>query len=159
MSAKLAMLGVVAAAVTLTSVAAAGPAGSKQRVEITSNGVLNGTAFGKFVFTPLQAGALKPDTGTETSDWREHVLMRDGQDVTVQTYVTTRKGKLGSFVVRSRMEYVDAGNGYLAGTNIWKFVRGTGQYAKITGGGRGGDVVDSPRWSDHYEGFVTTSTG
>ena len=155
MSAKLAVLAVLAAAVTLTSVAAAGPEGAKQRVAITSNGVLNATAFGKFVFTPLQAGVLKRDTGTETSSWSERVVMRDGQRVTVQNYVTTREGKRGSFVVRSRMEYVDAGNGYLAGTNTWKFVRGTGQYAQITGGGRGGDVVHSPRWSDNYEGFLT----
>jgi hypothetical protein len=154
MSAKLAVLVVLVAAVTLTSVAAAGPGVAKQRIAITSNGVLNATAFGEFVFTPLQAGALKRDTGTETSRWSERVLMRDGQQVTVQNYVTTREGKRGSFVVRSRMEYVDAGNGYLVGTNTWKFVRGTGQYAQITGGGRGGDVVSSGRWSDRYEGFV-----
>ena len=114
MSAKLAVMAVLGAAVTLTSVASAGPAGAKQHVAITSNGVLNGTAFGKFVFTPLEPGALKRDTGTETSEWRERVVMRDGQQVTVQTYVTSRKGKLGSFVIRSRMEYVDAGNRYLA---------------------------------------------
>ena len=82
-------------------------------------------------------------------------MMRDGQRVTVQNYVTTRKGKRGSFVARSRMEYVAAGNGYLVGTNTWRFVRGTGQYAQITGGGRGGDVVDGPRWIDHYEGFLS----
>ena len=154
MSAKLAVLAVLAAAATLTSVAAAGPEAAKQRVAITSNGVLNATAFGKFVFTPLQPGALKRDTGTETSSWSERVVMRDGQQVTVQNYVTTREGKRGSFVVRSRMEYVDAGNGYLVGTNTWKFVHGTGQYAQITGGGRGGDVVNSGRWRDRYEGFV-----
>jgi hypothetical protein len=145
----------LAAAVTLNSVAAAGPTAAKQRVAITSNGVLSATASGKFVFTPLQVGALKRDTGTETSQWSEHVVMRDGQRVTVQNYVTTRTGKRGSFVVSARMEYVDAGSGYLAGTNTWKVVRGTGQYAQITGGGRGGDVVDRPRWSDHYEGFLT----
>ena len=146
---------VALAAITLTSAASAGPDAAKQRVAITSKGVLNATAFGRFVFAPLQAGALKRDTGTETSQWSERAVMRDGQQVTVQNYVTTREGKLGSFVVRSRIEYVDAGSGYLAGTNTWKFVRGTGQYAQLTGGGRGGDVVDSPRWSDHYEGVLT----
>jgi hypothetical protein len=155
MSAKMAVLAALGAAVTLASVAAAGPEAAKQRVAITSNGVVNPTAFGKFVLTPLQAGALKRDTGTETSVLSERVVMRDGQQVTVQNYVTTRKGKRGGFVVRSRMEYVDAGNGYVAGTNTWKFVRGTGQYAQITGGGRGGDVVDSGRWTDRYEGFLT----
>lgn len=155
MKVRYVVLVALAAAVTLTSVAAAGPAGAKQRVAITSNGVVNATAFGKFVFTPLQAGALQRDTGTETSHWSERVVMRDGQRVTVQNYVTTRKGKRGSFVVRSRMEYVGAGNGYFAGTNTWKFVRGTGQYAQITGGGRGGDVVAGRRWRDYYEGFLT----
>ena len=156
MKARYIVLAVLTAAVTLTSVAAAGPEAAKQRVAITSTGVLNATAFGKFVFTPLQAGALRRDTGTETSSWSERVVMRDGQRVTVQNYVTTREGKRGSFVVRARMEYVDAGNGYLAGTNTWTFVRGTGQYAQITGGGRGGDVVAGQRWSDYYEGFLTS---
>lgn len=155
MKARHAMLVALAAAVTLTAAAAAGPGAAKQRVAITSNGVLNLNAFGKFAFTPLQDGALQRDTGTETSSWSERVVMRDGQQVTVQNYVTTREGKRGSFVVRSRMEYVDAGNGYLAGTNIWKFVRGTGQYARMAGGGRGGDVVYGKRWSDRYEGFLT----
>jgi hypothetical protein len=157
MKAKLAAFAVLVAAVTLTSVAVAAPEAAKQRVAITSSGELNATAFGEFVFTPLQAGALQRDTGTETSRWSERVVMRDGQQVTVQNYVTTRKGKRGSFVVRSRMEYVDAGNGYLVGTNTWKFVRGTGQYAQITCGGRGGDVVVSGRWSDRYEGLLTNS--
>ena len=155
MSAKLGALAVLAAAVTLTSVAAAGPVAGKQRVAITSDGVVNAHAFGKFVFAPLQAGALRRDTGTETSTWSERVVMRDGQRVTVQNYVTTREGKRGSFVVRSRIEYVDAGNGYVAGTNTWKFVRGTGQYAQITGGGWGGDVLVGRRWRDYYEGFLT----
>jgi len=156
MKARYIVLAVLTAAVTLTSVAAAGPEAAKQRVAITSTGVLNATAFGKFVFTPLQAGVLQSDTGTETSSWSERVVMRDGQQVTVQSYVTTHEGKRVSFVVRSRMEYVKAGNCYLAGTNTWKFVRGTGQYAQITGGGRGGDVVAGQRWSDYYEGFLTS---
>jgi hypothetical protein len=155
MSAKLGVLAVLAAAVTLTSVAAAGPAAGKQRVAITSDGVLNATAFGKFVFAPLQAGALHRDTGTETSSWSERVVTRNGHKVTLQNYVTTRKGKLGTFVVRSRIEYVGAGKGYFAGTNTWKFTRGTGQYAQITGGGWGGDVVAGRRWRDYYEGSVT----
>jgi hypothetical protein len=155
MKARYIVLAVLAAAVTSTSVAAAGPEAAKQRVAITSKGVLNATAFGKFVFTPLQAGVLQRDTGTETSQWSERVVLRAGHGVRVQNNVTTREGKRGSFVVRSRIEYVDAGNGYLAGTNTWKFVRGTGQYAQITGGGRDGDVVAGRRWSDYYEGFLT----
>jgi len=155
MSAKLAVLAVLAAAVTLTSVAAAGPAAAKQRVAITSDGMLNTNASGKFDFTPLQPGVLQRDTGTETSSWSERVVTRNGHKVMLQNYVTTRKGKRGTFVVRARIEYVGAGDGYFAGTNTWKFVRGTGQYAQLTGGGWGGDVVAGRRWRDYYEGFVT----
>jgi hypothetical protein len=155
MSARLTVLAVLVAAVTLTSVAAARPEATKQRVAITANGILNGSAFGKFVFTPLQAGPLKRDTGTETSVFTERFLMRGGQDVQIQDYVTTRKGKRGTFVTRARIEYVNAGNGYLVGTNTWKFVRGTGQYEGLTGGGRGSDVGTGGRWSDRYEGFLT----
>jgi hypothetical protein len=39
-------------------------------------------------------------------------------------------------VVRHRIEWVDAGNGYTVGTGTWTIVRGTGAYAHVTGGGR-----------------------
>jgi hypothetical protein len=148
---------VLAAAVTLISVASAGPAAAKQRVAITSKGVVNAGAVGKFVFTPLRAGALKAGWGTESASHTSRVMTRDGQRVTIQTYVTRRKGKLGTFVIRSRVEYVDAGNGYHVGTNTWKLVSGTGQYSRVMGGGRGGDVyTDGGRWSDRFEGFLTS---
>jgi hypothetical protein len=50
----------LAAAVTLTSVAAAGPAAAKQRLAIDAKILPGGT----FVLTPLRAGALKRDSGT-----------------------------------------------------------------------------------------------
>src|SRR6266705_1861045 len=66
------------------------------------------------------------------------------------------KGKAGSLVIRYRTEYVDAGNGYHVGTGTWKVVRGTGQYAGITGGGRSGAVtLDRGPWSSRAEGFLT----
>jgi hypothetical protein len=58
-------------------------------------------------------------------------------------------------VIRYRSEYVDAGNGYHVGTGTWKVVRGTGQYAKITGGGRSGNVWLEGGWSSRDEGFLT----
>ena len=155
-----AVLVAIAAAVSLTSVAAAGQEGARQQVEITAKGVANPSLPSRFVLTPYGAGALEPDSGTETAVVaKQRTVTRDGQTAQIVTWISTCKGKRGSFVVRSRMEYVDAGNGYLAGTNTWEFVRGTGQYAQITGGGRGGDVVHHPRWSDNYEGFLTTPTG
>jgi hypothetical protein len=156
MSARLTLLAVLAAAVTLTSVAAAVPEAAKQRVAITSKGVANAGEVGRFVFTPLQVGTLKPDSGAESGSHTTRSVVRDGQDIEIQNYVTTREGKRGTFVIRSRVEYLDAGNGFHVGTNTWTLVRGTGQYAKLRGGGRGGDVyTDGGRWSDRFEGFLT----
>lgn len=64
MKARYAVLVAIAAAVTVTSVGAAAPEAAKQRVTITAGGAWNSTSFGKFVLTPLGAGALKPDSGT-----------------------------------------------------------------------------------------------
>jgi hypothetical protein len=156
MRAKLAVLAVLVAAVTLTSVAAAGPEAAKQRVAITSKGTVNALALGRFVFTPLEEGALEADSGTESATHTSHVVVRQGQSVNIENYVTRREGKRGSFVIRSRVEYVDAGNGYHVGTNTWRFAEGTGQYEGVTGGGRGGDVyTGGGRWSDRFEGFLT----
>jgi hypothetical protein len=59
-------------------------------------------------------------------------------------------------VIRYRDEYVDGGNGYHVGTGTWKVVRGTGQYAHLTGGGRTGNVsLDRGPWSSRNEGFFT----
>jgi hypothetical protein len=157
MKVRYAVLVVLAAAVALTSVAAAGPDAAKQRVAITAKGVANPASFGKFVLTPLQAGALKPDSGTETSSVSsERVVMREGQEVKIVNWVTTCKGKRGSFVIRVRLEQVEAGNGYHVGTGTWKVVRGTGQYAQVTGGGGVGNVWrEGGSWSERREGFLT----
>jgi hypothetical protein len=156
MKARQAILVALAAAVTLTSVAAARPDAAKQRVMITSQAA-GTTHAAPFVLTPLQAGALKPDSGTEIAPLapgREG--MRGGQRVTIYEVVATQKGKRGSLVIRYRTEYVDAGNGYHVGTGTWKVVRGTGQYAGITGGGRSGAVyLDRGPWSSRAEGVLT----
>lgn len=160
MKARHTVLLALAAAVTLTSVAAAGLDAAKQRVAIMTKGAANASSPAVFVLTPLQAGALKPDSGTTRvagSLPPERVAMREGQRVAIyDSIVETLKGKRGSLVIRSRLEYVDAGNGYHVGTGTWKVVRGTGQYAQITGGGRRGDVyLDRGPWSGRNEGFLT----
>jgi hypothetical protein len=59
-------------------------------------------------------------------------------------------------VIRYRDEYVNSGNGYNVGTGTWQVVRGTGQYAHITGGGRTGNVsLDRGPWSSRNEGFLS----
>jgi hypothetical protein len=83
--------------------------------------------------------------------------MLSGQEVSINEGSSTLKGKLGNLVVRTRSEWVDAGNGYQVATDTWKIVRGTGQYAGVTGGGRGGSVWNArtDHWSSHVEGFLT----
>ena len=157
MKARHTVLVVVTAAVTLTSVAAAGPDATKQRVAIMTKGVANASNPAQFVFTPLQAGALKRDSGTAKAAMASgRVVMREGQRVTIYgPIVETLEGKRGTLVIRSRIEYVDAANGYHVGTGTWKVVRGTGQYARITGGGRRGDVyLARGPWSGRNEGFI-----
>ena len=65
MKARHVILVALAAAVTLTSVAAAGPNAAKQRVMITSQAA-HTTQVSPFVLTPLQPGVLKRDSGTHT---------------------------------------------------------------------------------------------
>jgi hypothetical protein len=156
MKARLALLVALAAAVTLTSVASAGPDAAKQRVAITSQAA-KPTEVSPFVLTPLQAGPLKRDSGTVSGPLpSERVVMRGGQRVSIYEGVVTLKGKRGSLVTRYRSEYVDGGNGYHPGTGTWKVLRGTGQYARITGGGRSGHVwLDRGPWSSRDEGFLT----
>lgn len=146
------------AAVTATSVAAASPIAAKQRVAIVSYGVEANPNAARFLLTPLQAGVLRRDSGTGSAVLsNEHVVMREGQRVAIyDSVVETFKGKRGTLVIRSRIEWVEAGSGYHIGTGTWKVVRGTGQYAGAAGGGRRGDVyLDSGRWSGRNEGFFT----
>ena len=84
--------------------------------------------------------------------------MRDGQSVKVVTWVTTAKGKQGTFVIRARINHVDAGNGFGVGSGTWALMRGTGQYERLRGGGRLGQVDATGRsgpWSERREGFLT----
>ena len=146
----------LAAAITLTTGAAAGPEAAKQRVAITTQAAQT-TKVSPFVLTPLQAGRLKRDSGKLTSGLpSERIVMRDGQKVTIYDGSATLKGKLGTLVIRYRDGYVEAGNGYHVGTGTWQVVRGTGQYAQVTGGGRTGNVwLDRGPWSSREEGVLT----
>jgi hypothetical protein len=159
MKALHAVLVALVAAVTLTSVAAAGPDAAKQRVAITVQDTKT-TSVSPFVLTPLQTGAIKPDSGkliASDASSSNRVVMREGQEVSIATAVGTLKGKLGRLVVRFRSEWVEAGNGYHVTFGTWKVVRGTGQYAGVTGGGREGGVwlESNDHWSTRSEGFLT----
>src|SRR3990170_2328232 len=135
MKARHAVLVALAAAVMLTSVAAAGADATKQRVQID----LKSFPGDSFVLTPLQAGALERDSGTarcNTENNRGEVL-RDGQEAFLyECGALVFTGKRGTLVLRSQWAWVEAGGPYNIATGTWKVVRGTGQYARVTGGGR-----------------------
>jgi hypothetical protein len=159
MKAQLTALVALAAAVTLVSAAAGSPDAARQRVTITTQAPKT-TRVSPFTLTPVQPGPVKPDSGSWVvgSETTRNVT-RDGQDVSVYVTTSTLKGKLGSLVVRCRQEWTDAGNGYNASADTWKVVRGTGQYAGVTGGGRGTTVwlESNDHWSSRDQGFLTTS--
>jgi hypothetical protein len=141
--------------VLVTSVAAAHPSATKQRVAITAKGTTYASPTGRFVLEP-GAGALEYDSGKESSVVsRQRSVTREGQTAEIVTWVTTCKGKRGSFVFRARIAHVDAGNGYQIGTGTWEVVRGTGAYAGITGGGRVANATNMPRpWTERRDGFL-----
>ena len=162
MKTRLAILAAVAAAVTLTAIAAAGPDAAKQRVAIDMKLWPQKT----FVLIPLQAGPLKRDTGTLSHNFLSITprdVMRDGQKVTIYDGgVATLTGKRGTLTTRERTEWVDLerdGNGDGENDTIaigtWKVVRGTGQYAGIAGKGRNGHIGLGSPWYARYEGFLT----
>ena len=155
MKAGYAVLVVLVAALTLTSVAAAGPNVTKQRVAIIATG-LGPSAPAPWELTPLQAGALEADSGTETSTLKNRFVRRGGQSVRLLEWTTTMKGKRGTLVIRQLEEHVPVGNGYSVFIGTWKVLRGTGQYANLTGGGRELGVINNvQRWNNRREGVLT----
>jgi hypothetical protein len=137
------------AAVALAAVAAAGPVAAKQRV------VIEWTAKG-FALTPLSAGAIKSDTGTASfCCWSQRFIVRDGLKIEVNDPEMTLVGKRGTLTVRNRIEWLDVPQGYALFTGAWHVVRGTGDYARIAGGGRVAGITlpgGDSRW--RREGFL-----
>lgn len=156
MKSRDAVLIALAAAATVASVAIASPEAAKQRVQITTSGPANNSGQ-KFVLTPLSAGPLESDSGTSTSVVaNQRTVTRNGQTAQIVNWVTTQKGKRGSFVVRARIEHIDAGNGFHIGPGTWTFVRGTGVYAGLSGGGRVANAWSdlSGTLSERWDGFL-----
>lgn len=158
MNARQAVLVALVALLTLAAGAVAGPDAPKQRVAIAAT-IL---PAGKATLTPHQDAALARDSGTFSGDWSrtpDRTVIRDGQTVYIHTGTWTLTGKRGTLVLRERNEWVDAGASPDAppwiATGTWKVVRGTGQYAGITGGGRSGHAGLGRKWFARYEGFLT----
>jgi len=120
------------------------------------------------VLSPLQAGALKPDSGRITTvsqvlAMSGRTVMRDGQKATIYNGgIWTLEGKRGILTIRERNEWVDVGSDVNGDAfpdsvafGIWRVVRGTGQYPKIAGGGRSGHMGLGRVWTARHEGFLT----
>lgn len=151
MNRKLAAVAALAAlAVTLAAVAAAGPVAAKQRVAIHEN------ANGSFVLTPLTPGAIKRDTGTASfCCWTERHIMRDGQAIDINDPQMTLTLKRGTLVVGNRIGFVDIPDGWAVFTGTWKVIRGTGDYAGLSGGGRrAGVMLPNGNVKSQFEGFL-----
>ncbi len=148
------VLVVLAAAVTLTAVAAAGPNAARQRVAITMRDLPDG----QFALEPMQGGAVGRDSGkTGVVLSGPKIVVRDGQAIEVWRNTWTLTGKRGSLTIRERVEWIDAGDPYI-GTGTWKVVRGTGEYAGIAGHGRSASAgLDRANgdWFVRYEGYLT----
>jgi hypothetical protein len=137
-----------AIAATLAAVAAAGPVAAKQRIEIQVKG--------GFVLTPLTPGAVKPDTGTASfCCWAERHIMRDGQAIDINNPQMTLTGKHGTLVARNQIGFVDLPDGLAVFTGTWKVIRGTGDYAGLSGGGRGAGVDLGGSTKAQLEGFLS----
>ena len=155
------LLVALVAAVTLTSVAAAGPDAAKQRVAISMK--LKEVGDGTFVLIPLQSGTLKRDSGTVTVVFNDPtIVMRDGQRIDIFRNTYTVTGKRGTMSIRERTEFVNVSNEKVPGFDFtpgvgigtWKVVGGTGAYAKITGGGRSGH--QGQPWLAQQQGFLAS---
>ena len=166
MKARLVTLVALAAAVTLTAVAAAGPDAAKQRVAIDMK-LWPQKTFVLAPLQPMQAGPLKRDTGTISHNFLSipgRGVMRDGQEVTIYDGgVATLTGKRGTLTIRGRSEWVGLGrdgNGDgevdSIGIGTWKVVRGTGQYAGIVGKGRDSHIGLGSPWYARYEGLFSS---
>ena len=136
-----------------------GAVAAKQRITIQAKGPSgDSTGAGTFVLTVLGPGALKSDSGTETSTWTVRNVIRQGQDVKLVTWLNTLVGKRGTLVFRARLEHVSAGSGYEIAFGTWRVVRGTDQYAGVTGGGRVANVWRiRDVWTERREGVLSHS--
>jgi len=151
---KLTTVACIVAAAVLTIVATASPAGSKQRIAITT---AKGNGF-SFVLAPMTSGPVTPDSGTASACcWTQRFVTHDGQSIEINNPLKTYVGKQGTFTMRLVIEWINAGNGNTIGTGTWKIVSGTGTYKHLEGNGR--IAVTWPEaastWqSSRAEGFV-----
>jgi hypothetical protein len=149
------LLTALAAAFTLASAAAAGPAATKQRVAINMK-----FHASTFVLAPFGAGPLKRDAGTMSmivhGSCRD--LIRGGQKVGICGNRWRLTGKRGTLTIQTHEEWVDPGSeGCGTAFGRWKVVRGTGRYARMAGGGRSAYDAHCDKWYSRHEGYLAVS--
>ncbi len=82
--------------------------------------------------------------------------MRDGQAIDINDPQMTLTWKRGTLVVRNRIGLVDIPDGWAVFTGTWKVIRGTGDYAGLSGGGRGaGVMLPNGNVKSQFEGFLS----
>jgi hypothetical protein len=139
--------------VTLTAGAAAGPGAAKQRIEIQ----LKEGNGNRFVLTPLTPGAIRPDSGMVSfCCWTQSFITRNGQRIQVNDPQMTLTGKRGTLVARNRIEWFDLPDGWAVSTGTWNVIRGTGDYAGLSGGGVGAGIsLANGNGRSQFEGFLS----
>ena len=147
----------LATAFVVTSVASADTDAMKQRVQID----MKIHPAKTFALATLQSGPLTRDSGTHACNGGDPddlgTVQRDGQEAfRWECRAWTFAGKRGKLVLRSQFTWIEAGGPYNIATGSWKVVRGTGQYAGVTGGGRSAQVGGPSGWLARYQGFLTS---
>ena len=146
------LLLLVAATLTLVSVAGARPVAAKQRVVIQWKGPSG------FLLTPMTGGALKSDAGAASfCCWHSGTVVRNGLKTGTGDPRMTLVGQHGTLTATNQMEFLGLRGGYEIFTGTWKAVRGTGDYAGLSGGGRVAGITfpnGVTKWQ--REGFLGT---
>ena len=151
MSKKLAaVVALAAAGATFATVAAAGPVAVKQRVAIQEKA-------GAFVLSPMTSGAIKRDTGTASfCCWTDRHIVRDGQAIDINDPEITLTLKRGTLLIRSTIGFIDIPDGWAVFTGTWSVIRGTGDYAGLSGGGRrAGVTLPNGNVTSRFDGFLS----
>ena len=142
----LAVLMLVTAAAAVGAQADAVPTRAKQKIAITAKGDTD-----HFVLGPVNRGALARDSGDVSwCCWSRRFVTRNGQTAEINNPLATFTGARGTFEIRFRIEWLDAGGGYTVGTSTWRLVRGTGDYEGLSGSGRAAQLWIPP---DHPASF------
>src|SRR4029077_6295725 len=101
-------------------------------------------------------GAIKRDNGVMSACcWSRRFVKRDGEAIEINDPQLTFTGDHGTFVFRNRIEWGDLPDGWAVFTGTWKFVRGTGAYAGLSGSGHvAGVSVSDTNSKARLEGFL-----